>query len=149
MDDKKEIGKKIWELFSKNYTYGQIAKKLGISKSVVSNVINYSLPSKEWCNKNIKELKENWENEINELIDECQNDKKTLSTIFTLITSAVLILVNILLIMFINTHHIATPKDVSSILKYVGTIFAISVITGIIIFLISLFINNKIIKEYE
>ena len=40
MDEKKEIGKKIWELFSENYSYSQIAKELGISKSVVSNIIN-------------------------------------------------------------------------------------------------------------
>ena len=57
MDEKKKIGQKIWELFLKNYSYGEIAKELGISKSVVSNIINYSLPSSDWCNENIKELK--------------------------------------------------------------------------------------------
>ena len=57
MDEKKKIGQKIWDLFSENYSYGEIAKELGISKSVVSNVINYSLPSNTWCNENIQELK--------------------------------------------------------------------------------------------
>jgi len=64
MQDKKQIGKKIWELFSKDYTYNQIAKELGVSKSVVSNVINYSLPDKEWCDENIKELKEKNQKEL-------------------------------------------------------------------------------------
>ena len=57
MDKKKKIGQKIWEFFLKNYTYREIAKELEISKSVVSNIINYSLPSSDWCNENIKELK--------------------------------------------------------------------------------------------
>jgi len=57
MDNKKQTGKKIWKLFLKNYSYGEIAKELGVNKSVVSNVINYSLPGKEWCDEDIKELK--------------------------------------------------------------------------------------------
>ena len=71
MDEKKEIGRKIWDLFSKGYSYGQIAKELNVSKSVVSNVINYTLPTKDWCNENIKELKEKHKNEIEQLKEEC------------------------------------------------------------------------------
>jgi len=60
MENKREIGKKIWELFSKNYSYSQIAKELGISKSVVSNVINYCSPPPEQTEQNIKELKDTY-----------------------------------------------------------------------------------------
>jgi len=51
--NKKEIGKKIWELFFQSKSYGEIAKELGISKSVVSNIINYSLPANNWVEDNI------------------------------------------------------------------------------------------------
>ena len=47
MDEKKQISLKIWDLFLKKYSYSQIAKELGISKSVVSNVINYCQPPNE------------------------------------------------------------------------------------------------------
>jgi len=64
LDSKKEIGRKIWDYFARGYSYGQIAGKLKISKSVVSNIINYTLPAKDWCNENLKKLKENYEREI-------------------------------------------------------------------------------------
>jgi len=56
MQDKKQIGKKIWELFIKNYSYGKIAKELGVSKSLVSNIINYSLPATTWISENVKQI---------------------------------------------------------------------------------------------
>ena len=59
MDEKKQIGVKIWELFLKKHSYKEIAKELGISKSVVSNVINYCLPpNNETIQKDIKSFKE-------------------------------------------------------------------------------------------
>ena len=71
MQDKKQIGQKIWDLFLKNYSYSKIAKELGVTKSVVSNVINYTLPSATWCNENVKELKEKHQKEIELLKKEC------------------------------------------------------------------------------
>jgi len=53
LENKKEIGRNIWELFFQNKSYGEIAKELGISKSVVSNIINYSLPASNWVKDNI------------------------------------------------------------------------------------------------
>ena len=53
MENKKEIGRNIWELFFQNKSYAEIAKELGISKSVVSNIINYSLPANNWVEDNI------------------------------------------------------------------------------------------------
>jgi len=67
MDEKKQIGKKIWELFSKNYTYSDIANILKINKSVVSNVINYSLPAHTWIWEDLKELRHKHEQDLKEL----------------------------------------------------------------------------------
>ena len=65
MDKKKEIGLKIWELFLKNYSYREIAKELGVSKSVVSNIINYCLPPNEnSIQEDIKKLKQEQEQEL-------------------------------------------------------------------------------------
>jgi len=163
MQNKKEIGKKIWKLFSKNYTYSQIAKELGVSKSVVSNVINYSLPADEWCSQNIKELKEkceqdkaklkiNYQNELKKYKEKYKKEKKEMGLGFSIMNGSFITLISMFLIFVINTYNIHIPMFTSTItskLKYVGTISAISAILGIIIFLISLFINNKIIKEYE
>lgn len=73
MLDKKEIGRKIWELFSKNYSYSDIAKELGISKSVVSNVINYTLPARNWIQEDLKELKQKHKEELKQLKQNCIN----------------------------------------------------------------------------
>ena len=70
MDKKKEIGQRIWELFSKNYSYSDIARELGINKSVVSNVINYCTPNEMTYDKSIKQLKENCEKEKKVLEEE-------------------------------------------------------------------------------
>jgi len=53
LENKKEIGRNIWELFFQNKSYAEIAKELGINKSVVSNIINYSLPASNWVKDNI------------------------------------------------------------------------------------------------
>ena len=162
MQDKKQIGRKIWELFSKNYTYSQIAKELGISKSVVSNVINYSLPANSWCDKNIKELKEKCEQDKAKLKINCQNklkkckeksekQKKELALKFSLLNGNILTLVSMLLIYIFNTYHIIPlPTTKASLIKYLVTIFAISATLGVITFFISKFLNNKLIEEeYE
>ena len=78
MRNKKEIGKKIWELFSKNYSYSDIAKELKISKSVVSNVINYSLPAHTWIWEDLKELKQKHEQELQEKETQINKLKKQL-----------------------------------------------------------------------
>jgi len=73
MDEKKQIGLKIWELFLKNYTYKEIGKELGISKSVVSNVINYCLPpNSETIQKDIKSFKKEMEEELIKCKKNCE-----------------------------------------------------------------------------
>jgi len=141
MNDKREIGKKIWELFSKNYTYGQIAKELGVSKSVVSNVINYSLPSKDWTQKNIKKIKEecekNCEEEVNELEEELQKEvleTKISSIITSVFTTIIIFGTTIKLFQNFNNFNMTIKM-------------AIAIISFIIIFIISFFSAN-LMKKY-
>jgi len=165
MDDKKEIGKKIWELFSKNYTYSQIAKKLNISKSVVSNVINYSLPAKDWIQEDIKKLKtkceddkqyirtiyknklkkceKDWEDEVNELVDECEEEKKELVTEFSVMTGAFVMFFSIILIFILHNFDFLPDKK----FIFLGVTLAIGSILGLISFFISKFINNKTLEN--
>jgi len=75
MDEKKKIGVKIWELFLKKYSYREIAKELGVSKSVVSNVINYCLPpNSETIQKDIKSFKKELEEELIKCKKTCEKD---------------------------------------------------------------------------
>jgi len=75
MDKKKEIGLKIWELFLKNYSYREIAKELGVSKSVVSNIINYCLPpNNETIQKDIKSFKKELEEKLIKCKKTCEKD---------------------------------------------------------------------------
>jgi len=147
MQDKKQIGKKIWELFSKNYTYSQIAKELGISKSVVSNVINYSLPSEEWIQEDIKKIKEeckkNWKNEVNKLINECKEEKKELVTGFSVMTGAFVMFFSIILIFILHNFDFLPDKK----FIFLGVTFGIGIVLGLISFFISKFINNKILEN--
>jgi len=167
MQDKKQIGKKIWELFSKNYTYSQIAKELGVSKSVVSNIINYSLPSKDWIQEDIKKIKEecendkqyirtiyknelkecekNWENEVNELVDECKKERKELVIGFSAMTGNFVMFFSIILIFILHYFDFLPDKK----FLFLSVTFTIGIILGLISFFISKFINNKIIKDYE
>ena len=130
MDEKKKIGQKIWDLFSKNYTYSQIAKELNISKSVVSNVINYTLPSATWCNENIKELKKRYinekEKELLELKEYYNNflkeNRKNIifnnSVIVFIILNIIFLINNNFIINFINILHLknnSLTQDVLSI----------------------------------
>ncbi len=147
MQDKKELGKKIWDLFSKNYTYSQIAKELNISKSVVSNVINYTLPPYKWCNENIKKIKEQYtkekERELLELKEYCNNllkkNRKNIifnnSIIVFILLNIIFLIDNNFIINFINILHLKNntlTQDVLSIL----TAFLISVIFAITALLI-------------
>ena len=75
MNEKKQIGLKIWELFLKKYSYGEIAKELGISKSVVSNVINYCQPPNENnIQEDIKRLKQEQEQELIKCKETCEKE---------------------------------------------------------------------------
>ncbi len=75
MDEKKEIGVKIWDLFIKKYSYGAIVKELGISKSVVSNVINYCLPpNNKTIQEDIKSFKKELEEELIKCKETCEKD---------------------------------------------------------------------------
>ena len=75
MDEKKEIGLKIWNLFLKKYSYGAIAKELGISKSIVSNVINYCLPqNNKTIQEDIKSFKKELEEELIKCKETCEKD---------------------------------------------------------------------------
>ena len=143
MQDKKQIGKKIWELFSKNYSYGEIAKELGISKSVVSNVINYSLPSEDWIQEDIKKIKEeckkNWKNEVNE----CKKEKKELVTGFSVMTGAFVMFFSIILILILHNFDFLPDEKII----FLGVTFGIGIVLGLISFFISKFINNKILEN--
>jgi len=120
MLDKKEIGRKIWELFSKNHTYSQIAQELNISKSVVSNVINYSLPAHTWIWEDLKELKQKHEQELQEKETQIKKLKKQLKEkkeeyedlqdennnlfIITLITLSIYIIVTAIILYFVKIN---------------------------------------------
>lgn len=110
MDNKKEIGKKIWDLFLKNYTYSQIAKQLNISKSVVSNIINYSMPPSDWCNEKIEEIRKTEEelkkqlNKKNEKIKELEEETKKQNEIikFGLISITIYLIAVAIILYFFN-----------------------------------------------
>ena len=107
--NKKEIGKRVWELFTEGYSYNKIAKKLKISKSVVSNVINYCSPCSyslskkitqklkelEEENKKLKELEQENEKLKNNLqeLQELQNLQETKHIILGLIIFVLSILI--------------------------------------------------------
>ena len=147
MDEKKQIGQKIWELFSKNYSYSKIAKELGVSKSVVSNVINYTLPSQSWCNENIKGLKEQYtkekERELLELKEYCNNllkkNRKNIifnnSVIVFIILNIIFLINNNFIINFINILHLKNNSLTQDVLSML-TAFLISVIFAITALLI-------------
>ena len=116
MRNKKEIGRKIWELFLKNYTYSQIANILKINKSVVSNVINYTLPAHTWINEDIKKLKQKHEQEVQKLKKELKEKEeeyedleyeKDSFIIVTLLTIIIYIIATAIILYFvkINFYH--------------------------------------------
>ena len=150
MDKKKEIGKKIWDLFSENYSYGEIAKELGISKSVVSNVINYSLPSDAWCKKNIKGLKEQHEQELEDLENDCVKEKEESINNFILISNALSFIYTIFIVL---TMYILTLFNVitSNITLYnnLFTTFIKLTIISIVIATIIFFINKKLLQKLK
>ena len=140
MLDKKEIGKKIWELFSKNYTYGQIAKELKISKSVVSNVINYTLPTHTWVDEDIKKLKQKYEQEIQKLkkeLKEKEEEYKDLEyekdsfIIVTLITIIIYIITTTIILYFVKIDFYYFYHNFLHVLRFVG--YSISVIVSVFI----------------
>ena len=75
--------------------------------------------------------------------------KKEMGLGFSIMNGSFITLISMFLIYIINTHHIPTPTTMPSVVKYIGTIFAISVALGVITFFISKFLNNKIIENYE
>jgi len=168
MQDKKQIGKKIWELFSKNYTYSQIAKELGVSKSVVSNVINYSLPAKDWIQEDIKKLKtkceddkqyirktyknklkeceKNWEEEVNELEEEHKIELKEIGLGLSIVNGAITGMISIVILFIVYNFNIPMP---SLKFTFLATILGIGTILGLISFFITKFIFNKVLEETQ
>ena len=109
MDEKKEIGRKIWDLFLKNYSYSKIAKELGVSKSVVSNVINYTLPSATWCNENLQNLKDELiekNKKIKKLKEEKEESDEWINDFFKviLITLSIYIIVTAIILYFVKIN---------------------------------------------
>ena len=150
MNEKKKIGQRIWELFLKNYTYRGIAKELGISKSVVSNIINYSLPSSDWCKKNIKKLKEQHEQELEDLENDCVKEKEESINNFILISNALSFIYTIFIVL---TTYILTLFNVitSNITLYnnLFTTFIKLTIISIVIATIIFFINKKLLQKLK
>ena len=148
MDDKREIGKKIWELFSKNYTYSEIAKELGVSKSVVSNVINYCSPPKEQTEQNIKELKETYQRVVEQIELKNRKIQQKLLIEFSLTTS-ILVFFSVLFIFLLtlkfNIFNILNLQGY----KLVITILVITILAGAISFFIAKFINKKDLEDLK
>jgi len=169
MDKKKQIGKKIWELFIKNNSYSQIAKQVGVNKSVVSNVINYSLPAKEWIQEDVKRLKtkckddkeyirktyknklkeceENWEEEINKLEEEHETEKKDILLDFSILSGYITGIISTVILLIVYNFNIPIPSPSSNLPFFLITIFGIGATLGLISFFIIKFISIKISKE--
>jgi len=148
MQDKREIGKKIWELFSKNYTYSEIAKELGVSKSVVSNVINYCSPPPEQTGQNIKELKETYSKIVEQIQLKNNKIQEKLLTEFSLTTS-ILVFFSVLFIFLLtlkfNIFNILNLQGY----KLIITILVITILAGAISFFIAKFINKKDLEDLK
>ena len=149
MDEKKEIGRKIWDLFSKGYSYGQIAKELNISKSVVSNIINYTLPPRDWCDKNLQNLKKQHKKEIELLKKKYEKNEKEIVDNLILVSSILIfaystfitITLFVLRLLNIITFHI-TANNIFIVLVKLAVI---SILLGSIIF----FANKKLLKKLK
>ena len=148
MQDKREIGKKIWELFSKNYSYGEIAKELGVSKSVVSNVINYCSPPSEETEQNVKELKKTYSRIVEQIESKNKKTQEKLLTEFSLTTS-ILVFFSVLFIFLLtlkfNIFNILNLKGY----KLIITILVITILAGAISFFIAKFINKKDLEDLK
>ena len=154
LDSKKEIGRKIWDYFARGYSYGQIAGKLKISKSVVSNIINYTLPAKDWCNENLKKLKENYEREIQQKQQtilktkkKCQEEQQEIIK-KTILTTAVIATI----LLFFTSYTISIFFNLPLLMaKFITRPFYIkSILT--ILFLLTFFgitylISKKLVDE--
>ena len=139
MDDKREVGKKIWELFSKNYTYGEIAKELGVSKSVVSNVINYCSPPPEQTEQNIKKLKDTYSKIVEQIELKNKKIQEKLLTEFSLTTFALVFLFVTLTYLFAKIFNILSLKGY----KLIVVVSTISIVEGAISFFIAKMLNKK------
>ena len=142
MNKKKKIGQRIWELFLKNYSYSQIAKILNIHKSVISNVINYSLPPGDWCNENIPKLKDELiekKRRIKNLKEEKEDLEEQMSNtiIITLITLSIYIIVTAIILYFVKINF------------YKNLFFAIGFIIYSIVFIVAAFFATVYIKYRE
>ena len=149
MDEKKEIGRKIWELFVKGYSYSRIANELRINKSVVSNIINYSLPPKDWCVENVKKMKEQEKQNIKLLKQNCVNlinSEKEKVTKRVVNYSTALFFFAISFLISLNDYYFDFLRKMlnikSSVYLIIAVIATISVITTIYYFLL-----KNLIKE--
>ena len=146
MQDKKEISKKIFELFSKNYSYSQIAKELNISKSIVSNVINYCTPPKSTYEKSIKEIKQDYEKKIKQLKEEFEEEREQIKAKM-LRTATMIVFFITLLILNIN-NYINELLYNKLKLNFVKSLIAMLLIT-LVISAIFFYITKYLIKEEE
>ena len=149
MQDKKQIGQKIWDLFLKNYSYSQIAKELRITKSVVSNIINYTLPPRDWCDKNLQNLKKQHKKEIELLKKKYEKKEKEIVDNLILVSSILIfaystfitITLFVLRLLNIITFHITA----NNIFIVLAKLAVISISLGSIIF----FVNKKLLKKLK
>ena len=139
MQDKREIGKKIWELFSKNYSYGEIAKELGISKSVVSNVINYCSPPSEETEQNVKELKKTYSRIVEQIQLKNNKIQQKLLTEFSLTASFLVSFFVLFVFLLTQKFNILSLKSY----KLIITILVITILAGTISFFIAKMLNKE------
>jgi len=142
MQDKKEISKKIFELFSKNYSYSQIAKELNISKSIVSNVINYCTPTKNTYEKSIKEIKQSYEKKIEQLEEEFEEEKEQIRAKI-LRTATIIVFFITLLILNINDYINKLLYNLNFVKSLIAMLLISLAISAIFFYVTKIFIKEE------
>jgi len=145
MQDKREIGKKIWELFSKNYTYSEIARELGVSKSVVSNVINYCSPQKEETEQNIKELKKTYQRVVEQIELKNRKIQQKLLEKFSFTASILVSFFVLFVFLLTQKFNILSLKSY----KLIITILVITILAGTISFFIAKMLNKEDLEDLK
>ena len=102
-----ELAERVWEEFLNRKSINKIAKELNINKSVVSNIINYTLPefyknAQETCLDNISNLKTEY-NTLKTKLRKIKEEKEELEKDFN---NALFVVVITAVIYFIVTGFI-------------------------------------------
>jgi predicted transcriptional regulator len=154
LSKKQKVGKRIWELFALGWSYNKIANNLKISKSVVSNVLNYSLPADMWYQEDIKKR---FEKRIKEIEEDCNNKIsaknlhiKKLRKELQELEEEISIVINITIIITTITGILGNFLYFALIKKYGISNFFIfllgMVITGLIVYFTSKFVTKRFIN---